>query len=68
MDFTNLARQRHSEKNENSQKEILNEGLSKLNKKIETLNELRELLAYKFKTYDEHIAKFTDGKDDAKPL
>ncbi|MGG5318187.1 MerR family transcriptional regulator [Enterococcus sp. AZ072] len=45
-----------------AQKEILKAQLIELEQKLSDLHKTRDLLAYKIETYDDHIAKFNNGK------
>lgn len=45
-----------------AQKDILIEQYEELTKKMVEMEKVRELLAYKIETYDEHLAKFRSGE------
>ena len=47
---------------EKKQKQILIDQLEQVEKKLAEIQEARDLLAYKIETYDEHLAKFKNGK------
>lgn len=44
------------------QKQVLIDQLNKVNEKLAQMEIARDLLAYKIETYDDHIAKFKNGK------
>lgn len=64
QEFARLA-QLHDAVNENveiKQKQILIDQLEAVDEKLEEMQQARDLLAYKVKTYDDHIAKFKNGE------
>ena len=64
QEFARLA-QLHDGANENveiKQKQILIDQLEAVDEKLEEMQQARDLLAYKVKTYDDHIAKFKNGE------
>ncbi|MFS7003965.1 MerR family transcriptional regulator [Carnobacterium maltaromaticum] len=64
QEFARLA-QLHDAANENveiKQKQILIDQLEAVDEKLEEIQQARDLLAYKVKTYDDHIAKFKNGE------
>ena len=64
QEFARLA-QLHDGANENveiKQKQILIDQLEAVDEKLEEIQQARDLLAYKVKTYDDHIAKFKNGE------
>ncbi|MFS7424149.1 MerR family transcriptional regulator [Carnobacterium maltaromaticum] len=64
QEFARLA-QLHDATNENveiKQKQILIDQLEAVDEKLEEMQQARDLLAYKVKTYDDHIAKFKNGE------
>ena len=64
QEFARLA-QLHDGANENveiKQKQILIDQLEAVAEKLEEMQQARDLLAYKVKTYDDHIAKFKNGE------
>ncbi|CRH17509.1 MerR family transcriptional regulator [Carnobacterium maltaromaticum] len=64
QEFARLA-QLHDGANENveiKQKQILIDQLEAVDEKLEDMQQARDLLAYKVKTYDDHIAKFKNGE------
>ncbi|MFS7001460.1 MerR family transcriptional regulator [Carnobacterium maltaromaticum] len=64
QEFAHLA-QLHDGANENveiKQKQILIDQLEAVDEKLEDMQQARDLLAYKVKTYDDHIAKFKNGE------
>ncbi|MFS7403719.1 MerR family transcriptional regulator [Carnobacterium maltaromaticum] len=64
QEFVRLA-QLHDAANENveiKQKQILIDQLEAVDEKLEEMQQARDLLAYKVKTYDDHIAKFKNGE------
>ncbi|MBC9788956.1 MerR family transcriptional regulator [Carnobacterium maltaromaticum] len=64
QEFARLA-QLHDVANENveiKQKQILIDQLEAVDEKLEEMQQARDLLAYKVKTYDDHIAKFKNGE------
>ena len=64
IEFSTLAQLRDKQNVENSQKHILKEQLVELDKKLEEMQQTRELLVYKIETYEDHIAKFKAGELD----
>lgn len=60
-EFVKLAQLRETQNVESAQKQILSDQLDELNKKINKMHKVRELLIYKIETYDEHLAKFNSG-------
>lgn len=62
IEFAHLAQLREAQNVEKAQKQILVEQLEELDRKLEEMQEVRELLVYKIETYDEHIAKFKAGE------
>lgn len=60
-EFVKLAQLRETQDVESAQKQILSDQLDELNKKINKMHKVRELLIYKIETYDEHLAKFNSG-------
>ena len=64
QEFARLA-QLHDGANENveiKQKQILIDQLEAVDEKLDEIQQARDLLAYKVKTYDDHIAKFKNGE------
>ena len=57
-----MAQVREAQNVEKAQKQILVDQLEELDRKLEEMQEVRELLVYKIETYDEHIAKFKAGE------
>lgn len=45
-----------------AQKQILREQLTEIEEKLLEMEQVRDLLAYKLETYDEHLAKFESGE------
>ncbi|EMW5512105.1 MerR family transcriptional regulator [Enterococcus faecalis] len=64
IEFSTLAQLRDKQNVENAQKHILKEQLVELDKKLEEMQQTRELLVYKIETYEDHIAKFKAGELD----
>ena len=64
IEFSTLAQLRDKQNLENAQKHILKEQLVELDKKLEEMQQTRELLVYKIETYEDHIAKFKAGELD----
>ena len=64
IEFSTLAQLRDKQNVENEQKHILKEQLVELDKKLEEMQQTRELLVYKIETYEDHIAKFKAGELD----
>lgn len=62
IEFVQLAQMREKINVAEAQKQILHEQLAELNEKIQEMEQVRALLSYKIKTYDEHLAKFQEGK------
>ncbi|MGG5304286.1 hypothetical protein IGJ83_002116 [Enterococcus pernyi] len=62
IEFAHLAQLREAQNVEKAQKQILVDQLEELDRKLEEMQEVRELLVYKIETYDEHIAKFKVGE------
>lgn len=62
IEFAQLAQLRETENVEDAQKQILSNQLEELDKKIAEMQEVRDLLTYKIKTYDDHVAKFKAGE------
>lgn len=62
IEFAHLAQLREAQNVEKAQKQILVDQLEELDRKLEEMQEVRELLVYKIETYDEHIAKFKAGE------
>ncbi|MHC5229394.1 MerR family transcriptional regulator [Enterococcus sp. LJL99] len=60
IDFASLSQLDGDERL--AQKDILIEQYEELTKKIVEMEKVRELLAYKIETYDEHLAKFRSGE------
>lgn len=60
IDFATLSQLEGDERL--AQKDILIEQYQELTKKINEMEKVRELLAYKIETYDEHLAKFRAGE------
>ena len=60
IDFASLSQLDGDERL--AQKDILIEQYEELTKKIAEMEKVRELLAYKIETYDEHLAKFRSGE------
>jgi len=59
LEFSRLS-QEHGEERK-KQKQVLQEQLQKIDEKIEEIQRIRKLLAYKIETYDEHLAQFQTG-------
>lgn len=64
IEFSTLAQLRDKQNVEDAQKDILKEQLVELDKKLEEMQQTRELLVYKIETYEDHIAKFKAGELD----
>lgn len=64
IEFSTLAQLRDKQNVEDAQKHILKEQLVELDKKLEEMQQTRELLVYKIETYEDHIAKFKAGELD----
>ena len=64
IEFSTLAQLRDKQNAEDAQKHILKEQLVELDKKLEEMQQPRELLVYKIETYEDHIAKFKAGELD----
>lgn len=64
IEFSTLAQLRGKQNVEDAQKHILKEQLVELDKKLEEMQQTRELLVYKIETYEDHIAKFKAGELD----
>ncbi|WP_430394635.1 MerR family transcriptional regulator [Enterococcus faecalis] len=64
IEFSTLAQLRDKQNVEDAQKYILKEQLVELDKKLEEMQQTRELLVYKIETYEDHIAKFKAGELD----
>lgn len=62
IEFAHLAQLREKEDVSDAQKQILYEQLAELDEKIQEMEQVRALLSYKIETYDEHLAKFQEGK------
>ncbi|BBM16612.1 MerR family transcriptional regulator [Enterococcus avium] len=62
IEFAQLAQLRRKESVEEAQKQILSDQLEELDQKMAEIQDVRELLAYKIETYDDHIAKFKAGE------
>lgn len=62
IEFANLAQLRETQNVEDAQKQILADQLAELDEKMAEIQDVREMLAYKIETYDEHIAKFKAGE------
>lgn len=62
IEFAQLAQLRETENVEAAQKQILSNQLEELDKKLAEMQEVRDLLTYKIKTYDDHVAKFKAGE------
>lgn len=62
IEFAQLAQLRETQNVEAAQKQILADQLEELDQKMAEIQDVRELLAYKIETYDEHIAKFKAGE------
>lgn len=62
IEFAHLAQLREAQNVEKAQKQILVDQLEELDRKLEEMQEVRELLVYKIERYDEHIAKFKAGE------
>lgn len=62
IEFAHLPQLREAQNVEKAQKQILVDQLEELDRKLEEMQEVRELLVYKIETYDEHIAKFKAGE------
>ncbi len=64
IEFSTLTQLRDKQNVEDAQKHILKEQLVELDKKLEEMQQTRELLVYKIETYEDHIAKFKAGELD----
>lgn len=62
IEFAHLAQLREAQNVEKAAEQILVDQLEELDRKLEEMQEVRELLVYKIETYDEHIAKFKAGE------
>lgn len=62
IEFAHLAQLRETQNVEKAQKQILADQLEELDQKMAEIQVVRELLAYKIATYDDHIAKFKAGE------
>ena len=64
QEFARLAKEHEADNPdvEKKQKQILIDKLEQVEKKLAEIQEARDLLAYKIETYDEHLAKFKNGK------
>lgn len=62
IEFAKLAQLRDTQNVEAAQKQILAEQYEEIDQKIGELVKVKELLAYKIASYDEHIAKFKAGE------
>lgn len=62
IEFVQLAQLRETQNVEAAQKQILEDQLEELDKKIKEMQEVRNLLLYKIDSYDDHIAKFKAGE------
>lgn len=62
IEFAQLAQLRGIQNVEETQKQILLDQLEELEKKLEQMNEVKNLLVYKIENYDNHIAKFKSGE------
>ncbi|MGO2638430.1 MAG: MerR family transcriptional regulator [Enterococcus viikkiensis] len=62
IEFASLAQLRETQNVEEAQKQILADQLEEIEQKISEMEEVRDLLAYKVATYDDHIAKFKAGE------
>ncbi len=66
IEFAHWAQLRGSQNVETAQKQILSKQLKEIDQKIVKMQNARDLLLYKIKTYDEHLAKFKAGVSDDK--
>ena len=64
IEFAHWAQLRGSQNVETAQKQILSKQLKEIDQKIVKMQQARDLLLYKIKTYDEHLAKFKTGSSD----
>ena len=64
IEFAHWAQLRESQNVETAQKQILSKQLKEIEQKIVKMQQARDLLLYKIKTYDEHLAKFKTGASD----
>ena len=64
IEFAHWAQLRGSQNVETAQKQILSKQLKEIDQKIVKMQQARDLLLYKIKTYDEHLAKFKTGASD----
>ncbi|MFC0233434.1 MerR family transcriptional regulator [Vagococcus entomophilus] len=62
IEFAKLAQLRETQNVEAAQKQILAEQYEEIDQKIGELVRVKELLAYKISSYDEHMAKFKAGE------
>lgn len=62
IEFSMLAQLRETQNVERAQKQILNDQLEELDKKLAEMKEVRELLVYKIESYEEHITQFKLGE------
>lgn len=63
VEFAALSQETHSKKVATAQKDILTKQLTEIEDKITEMLQVRDLLAYKIETYDEHVAKFKATHD-----
>ena len=64
IEFAHWSQLRGSQNVETAQKQILSKQLKEIDQKIVKMQQARDLLLYKIKTYDEHLAKFKSGASD----
>ena len=64
IEFAHQSQLRESQNVETAQKQILSKQLKEIDQKIVKMQKARDLLLYKIKTYDEHLAKFKTGASD----
>ena len=64
IEFAHWSQLRESQNVETAQKQILSKQLKEIDQKIVKMQQARDLLLYKIKTYDEHLAKFKTGASD----
>lgn len=62
IEFASLARLSETQNVEESQKQILVLQLEEIEKNIEEMKKVRDLLQYKIDTYDDHMRKFKSGE------
>lgn len=62
IEFSTLAQLRETQNVESAQKQVLTDQLQELDKKLQELQAVRDMLVYKIETYDDHIAKFKTGE------